>query len=304
MDVWRGASTSYMYLRKRTRNKMIESRKLANFVDDSCFELKNKVVQCRSYNLLDAVYPYIEKVYGNYPVMEIINLLKEAAQMGGKRKYGMSPTEDSLNNCGGRWYEILFLDQAVSALNKIYERYNRKFQIFKLPSAQGSMVFHNIFKNPFREEISQLGLQTSNPDFIITEVNRLRNYYETTDWESSRGKARIKNLLTLFRERGYYGQLGIDEIKVILSVKTSTRPDRRYQHMHEANILKAIFRRFNRECSYVVIATEVKEKDREIFLSPSIMSIVDPSSLVKPTIDKIVEIDQFKDIAQIEQILI
>lgn len=82
------------------------------------------------------------------------------------------------------------------------------------------------------------------------------------------------------------GKLQIEEVKVAISLKTSNRPDRRYQPLFEAAMIKAMSYVLQQTWQYYMVASELTAADRTIFrtaIAPHSLAIEQSSNLVDGT---------------------
>lgn len=238
------------------------------------------------------IYPSIYESYPDEIVSAATDQIVDFCMECSKGIFGKTPTKSgSLNNSKGEWFELLFLDQSLIELtNPCYSDYD----MFKIPSAIEGHKYWDLFPEPVCRRIESLNLHLSNPDFILTKLpDSLKSKKYTP------AKGRMKSLLDRYEDTSFFGEMDPSKIVCNFSVKTHTRPDRRYQHLHEGNVLKAIASRVGSPLPYVVVTTETKEKDEVIFKSSSIASITGNDQKPTPAIDQVVRVKKFSDIRRV-----
>lgn len=171
------------------------------------------------------------------------------------------PSTNAFSNCNGRWAEYIFAVYAWNALADINRRvaeYN--FVYIKLPMNNSKTnIWTSLLSAPFENELSRFAcdssdprvaaaghreflLCSSNPDAIILKYPKdyCRSFLLSPEAEITSLNLTTLNILdTLFAAlRSTVNPY--DNLAVLLSVKTSTRPDRRYQFVHEGDNVKAI----------------------------------------------------------------
>lgn len=175
------------------------------------------------------------------------------------RKTVRPPTTSSLRNCHGVWTEHIFDVAAWNALSELNKKRTdgKCFVYVKLPNrrdsageAAGETIFwtsllDEVPYNRIVEKKRTLGgakLESSNPDAVILCLDKTEC---GQDWDPSKP---VKNISIstqtmierLFRLcRGKVKESG--QIVAFLSVKSSTRPDRRYQFILEGNSSKGLY---------------------------------------------------------------
>ncbi len=142
-----------------------------------------------------------------------------------------------------------------------------------------------------RRRLGRLTCPLSNPDFILT---RLPEGNDGLKFKP--GRARAEALVARFRDETFFGKLDPSLLVCNLAVKTHNRPDWRYQHLHEGNVLKAISHALGIILRYVVVTTESKREDDSVFASSSIVSVVNGDDAVSRAIDEVWTVTRFEDI--------
>lgn len=219
----------------------------------------------------------VEKLDNNQSVNQIINWLKDRTIVAFRSNYGKNPEVGALNNAVGRWNEFI----ATSLLSEIFfdmnQRNNSCIAIFSLPNSQlqnegrdeVSSKFLSLFNNqqfidgnelakiaPLRNQIF-----LPSPDYIIVEMSN-RNSFSSIQ---ALLKEQAKNPDSLAVYNSVKGTLQAKEVKAAVSLKTSNRPDRRYQPLFEAAMIKAMGYILKQSWKYYMVASELTSADRTIF---------------------------------------
>jgi hypothetical protein len=219
----------------------------------------------------------VKKLDDNLPVSEIISWIQKQTIQACKARYSKSPSDGALNNSVGRWNEFI----ATSLFSEIVLDINHKNEfcvaIFSLPNSQvqkegsveASSKILSLFNNdeftngkslskllPFKERIF-----LPSPDYIITVIHE-KEIAEPIQ-PLLKEQARKPNSLAIYNF--LKGKLQIQEIKAIVSLKTSNRPDRRYQPLFEAAIIKAMNYVLHQNWKYYMVASELSSADKTIF---------------------------------------
>lgn len=170
-------------------------------------------------------------------------------------------SEGSLNNCHGRWTEAMFDALVWNVLYKYNSRENAEdyYVYVKMPVRQnhpnesakkklekvwtsllGPIPQENIElrKQSLRRPEGEVKLESSNPDAIILKLKK-------TDCSEKWNPATLYEDLTEKPDKSfkaYKGKVLFDyQLIAFLSVKTSTRSDRRYQFIVEGNSTKGLY---------------------------------------------------------------
>ena len=162
--------------------------------------------------------------------------------------------------------------------------------IVKLPNAN-QMKFHELYEPTARGYLEDLinsleshniQLTMSNPDFVCVAnlpedvMSHFREPLVMGGTSADTIDQAYQNLI---------GQCDASSILFALTVKTSVRPDRRYQIVHEANVVKTLVahlagRSWDRDlytAFYAMIGNKVSESDREVLRNPATYSLVQVS---------------------------
>ncbi|MEC4986930.1 MAG: Cfr10I/Bse634I family restriction endonuclease, partial [Oscillatoria sp. PMC 1076.18] len=229
----------------------------------------------------------VNKLEQNLSVSEIIDWLRSTTRENFSRKYGKNPEVGALNNATGRWNEFI----ATTLFSEIVLDFNQATEscivIFPLPNSRVQTEgvnetyskFLSLFNNndfdaretlariaPFQEKIF-----LPSPDYIIAV---LRDWAKPSTLKGDREiRASVQSLLEKQAKEpnnldiyGFLqGKLHLEDVKAAVSLKTSNRPDRRYQPLFEAAIIKAIGYVLQQRWKYYMVASELTSMDRTIF---------------------------------------
>jgi len=238
----------------------------------------------------------VDKVLRGETFTDCLDFLEAKA----KERYPTATT-GALNNCRGRWFEVL-----LTYLTN-YQVRNSDILFLKLGTASDHSVFEI-----FRETQSNLAtvlssgmtLNLSIPDLIILNIENnppLKQWKAELCGLSTRDNGRdiTTKILSGFNA---LTQNPIDFIfcKAFCSVKTSLRPDRKYQAMYEAEFMKAFQLRFFPSLElapkYIMAGPLEANATRRILENNlSIISLANSSSTVKPTIDRVCVINTIEE---------
>ena len=241
-------------------------------------------VAINSIELFSYFDKHIEKTYNLLDVLQAFAFIATASS---KINFKKSPHTGSLNNCMGRWFELIFLKE----FNELIEGYNndkiRKYDIIKLPSATDSKKFYKLFIKNQRQELNKIKPSTSNPDFIL--LRDLDKVIVPTEL----------SLIDRYKYLQYFGNIDMRSVDTVISIKTSARPDRRYQQVYEANLVKALFQKFNLSIKFITITLHENKKNEEVYFSPSIISIIRDKDNFQPSIDEHIILNKIEDVKKL-----
>ncbi len=181
------------------------------------------------------IYPSVQE---NNNIDQISKRVKERVVQEARKYFEKEPSSGSLNNCSGRWHELAFL---MAAHKSIIENTDHLY-IVRMGS-ESSIKFWEIYTEGSLKEFKKfmMGLQKKNmtlrcstPDFVIIDRSILRSTIVEDISNLSAGT--INLMLKLYED--IKGQCDPSQVKSFISLKSSNRPDRRYQILYEANITK------------------------------------------------------------------
>ncbi len=186
-------------------------------------------------------------------------------------------TQGSLNNCRGTWYELAFIMEAhrsiLQSTENLYlvkmgsETSIKFWEIYQKESRQKYNLLIDIFKK--REE--PIFIRCSTPDFVVISRDIIRDSSSSNILQNSSPPLNeINELYKVIKNKCLPHQ-----VKGFISLKTSNRPDRRYQILLEANVTKFasghIHDRSHR-LRYDIIG-ESNSSDREVFSAPLMFTL-------------------------------
>ena len=217
-----------------------------------------------------------------------------------------------MNNARGDWLESIL---KVIFWNTLVDVCDGGSVIFKLPNAS-QLQFRHLYEDRARGYLDELfaslaergmNMQMSNPDFLCLtgiEEGAIDTEHRTISMDA------LDELDNLYQQ--FVGECPAEAIPFVLTVKSSVRPDRRYQAVHEANVVKALVahlagRFWKQELYtgfYAMIAATVSASDRQVLSNPATHTLVQVSWTPVPLLDGVYEIDDVADLtATIEELL-
>lgn len=220
----------------------------------------------------------VTKLAQNLSVSEILDWIKNETIKAFRENYSQNPQVGALNKAIGGWNELIatsLLSEIIYDINKetgmciaAFSMPNSKLQLEGIDEAYSNFLnlftkdnFVNINNSlskikPFKDKIFM-----PSPDYIIVVIE-------------NQGVAPIINSLlqqqainpdSLVLYNFLKGKLHIEEVKAAVSLKTSNRPDRRYQPLFEAAMIKAIAYVLQQTWKYYMVVSELTPADRRIF---------------------------------------
>lgn len=267
---------------------MIEVRTAINCAEcgNPCIVENDSGIALGKLEFFKCIFPSISDIYCSCDVESVNTAITEKAIQCSMSIYGKAPKTGSLNNCRGEWNELLFLDSVLTTLNRPgYEEYD----VVKMPAARKGSMFFDLFEKNMKERIKSLKLSFSNPDFLIIKLNE-----KTKNMKFKSRGDHAQALIAKFKDKSYFGKIEPTDIVCFLSLKTSNRPDRRYQPLHEANSLKAIADQLGIYYRYIAVATDNSKKDDDVHGSNSIVSVVKKETPPRTAIDDIWHFDDYR----------
>jgi hypothetical protein len=243
-------------------------------------------------------FEIVQKVAQNITINEIINWIKSKTIETFKQKYGKIPEMGALNNAAGRWNEFLATSLISEIVLEMNQEIGKTITIFSLPNSQiqkensdeVSSKFLSLFCNddfatgnplenlaPFKEQIF-----FPSPDYIIAvlEGDEISKSVESL----LQKQARDPESLELYNS--LKGKLHIAQVKAVVSLKTTNRPDRRYQPLFEAAMIKAMSYAVQQKWQYYMVVSELSPADKTIFnkaITPHGIAIKQNSKMVDCT---------------------
>lgn len=219
----------------------------------------------------------IKKIEADLPSTKIIDWIKSETSKAYFERYGLFLTVGSLNNAIGDWNEFM----VTSAFSEIAIEINNSGRglvvvIFPLPDTQINLKNLN--------QISSKFLRLIKPDAFgvdgeMHSINGYKNriFFSSPDYVIASLERdcleEVQSLLSLQMQKpdskGMYNYLeetmSGSEIKAAVSVKTEYRPDRRYQPLFEANLVKQIGYATGHNWKFYMVASRETSADTSLF---------------------------------------
>lgn len=214
----------------------------------------------------------------NFSVSEILDWLKHETIQAFKIKYSQNPQVGALNKAIGGWNELI----ATSLLSEILFEINRESGLcivaFSMPNSKFQLEgldevysnFLNLFDKNNSDESNQKWSKMKpfndkifmpSPDYIIVLLKNPTNFEFIQSLLHQ--QARDPNSLALYNF--FKGKLHIEEVKAAVSLKTSNRPDRRYQPLFEAAMIKSIAHVLQQNWKDYMVVSDLTPADKTIF---------------------------------------
>ena len=219
----------------------------------------------------------ILKIENNLSVSEILNWIKNTTIESFRSKYVKNPEVGALNNAAGRWNEFIatsFLSEIILDIN---QQNDSCIAVFSLPNSrvqsedadEVSSKFINLFnKDGFStgSELAKIApfkdmIFLPSPDYIIVDLSK-RNISTFVE-NILKQQAKAPDSLAIYDF--LKGKLQVEEVKAAASLKTSNRPDRRYQPLFEAAMIKSMGYILQQDWKYYMVASELSSADMIIF---------------------------------------
>ncbi len=233
----------------------------------------------------------------------------ECAENLAKSRY--SPTKQALANARGAWFAWLFQIGCETLL----EHQETEFFTLKLPNTTG-FPFIRLYNPELRrlisdfesklDRIASVNLVTSNPDFAVLRAKpgfpRLKFPVEIT-------QETLREVDEFYRN--FESTLDINELIAFIGLKTSLRPDRRIQLLHEGSLVKALHTHLKtrnwdidaKPLKYFGVSLEVSDADIEGLRSVATHSIVSASLIPERAVDAIVNVQTLEDLRRFLKLL-
>jgi hypothetical protein len=222
------------------------------------------------------------------------DLLDKCAQFASATE---TPSQNAINNARGAWYAwIIAIDARKFASNNSNANY-----LIKLPNAEQfdahSLYVRDILDliDDFRDKLSQIGnvnLITSNPDFVIIS----RDKFE--DPKQIGATIDLSDLIFVDEfYKNFINKCSLDDVIGHVGAKTSVRPDRRIQLLHEGSLTKAIYAHLQtrkwltqaKGIKYYAVSLAWGQADIRGLRSVATHSIASASLKPQPAVDDVVE---------------
>ncbi len=240
----------------------------------------------------------VKQLDNNVSVSEIIGWIKRQTIQAFESSYSKIPKDGALNNSVGRWNELIATSLFSEIALEINQENETGIAIFSLPNSQvqkegsieASSKFLSLFSNEeFTAEKSLSKIASfkdkiflSSPDYIIAVVENVEISKSIQSLLEKQAREPDSFLIYNFLK----GKLKVEEVKVAVSLKTSNRPDRRYQPLFEAAMIKAMKYVLQQNWKYYMVASELTLADKTIFdtaIAPHSLALEQNSRLVDNT---------------------
>ncbi|MFM2063475.1 MAG: hypothetical protein RLZZ507_3145 [Cyanobacteriota bacterium] len=220
------------------------------------------------------------KLAQNLSVSEILDWIKNEIIQAFRKKYSKNPEVGALNKAVGAWNEYMATTLLSEIVVDISIQTRKCIAAFAIPNSkfqiEGSQEVYSSFLNlfdqedffdinnalakiePFKDKIFM-----PSPDYIIIVLEN-SPYSELVNLLLQE-QAKDPDSLCLYKF--LKGKLHIEDIKAAVSLKTSNRPDRRYQPLFEAAMIKAMSYILNQSWKYYMVVSDLTPADETIFSS-------------------------------------
>lgn len=250
-------------------------------------------------------------------IRDTLDSLQSQVRAAASAIYGSSAgaaLSGGLRNARGEWLENIL---GITFWNAAAEVSNGSTAIVKLPNAN-QLSFHQLFEPRSREYLEELfrsledddiSMEMSNPDFLcVTDLSGdVAEYFSDKLTMSISTIDRLNNAY-----QQIIGQCHAINVPFVLTVKTSIRPDRRYQIVHEANVVKTLMahlsgRFWNKDlysAFYAMVAGRVSDSDRQVLRNPATYSLVQVSWQPVALVDDVFKIESLEQVDDTVQALL
>ena len=269
--------------------------------------------QINSTSIYQALYPeIIKQVNQNIPISIIVKWLRDETTKAYQSEVGSKPTTGSLNNSVGRWNEFITMGLLSEIALEISQKDNICLTVFAIENSRVQYSDRNLlsanFLNLFRE--SEFNLQQ---DLNIIQDVKERIFFPSPDIVVALIDGEDKlvgNALRLLKKQileptnmelydFLKGQLKARDVLAVISLKTSNRPDRRYQPSFEAAMIKAVAYAANIGWKYYMVASELTEADKFLFktaIPPHSIAVQEKDTKL---VDRLIEYIQKRDLEKL-----
>lgn len=276
----------------------------SNCIEEYIESGKSKV-RIKPFNALNEIYKD-QIPSGN--IKDNLDILQNYVKSVAISKGLKIPSTGAFSNTRGLWFEVMI---AIRAWNYRIKRGLDSHLIIKMPNVK-TFDFRKLFDNDTREKLNQLELSllthknkvrliTSNPDIlIIKQKDLVRNDFNKPIKELN--QKNIDDAINLYKT--IEGRCKWDSVMAGIGLKTSLRPDRRLQLVHEGNILKSLFahlkmRYWDQKAvfKYYGAASEsISSADDDALQTAATHTIVNVNSTPERAVDEIFSLLTFEDI--------
>jgi Cfr10I/Bse634I restriction endonuclease len=226
------------------------------------------------------------KIHEDVPVSEIIQWISEKTKSQFLKSFQSKPETGALNNSIGRWNEFITTSLLCDLSINMYDDEQKIFAVFSLPNStvklDNSPEFLKLFTKDSLLRLSHYSSQIffPSPDYVVVTLGdssiaeQVRNLMAT----------QIENPESLEIFNFLKGKLEFEDVKSVISLKTSNRSDRRYQPSFEAAMIKAIGYFTGVTWKYYMVTGELRPADRVLF-----DNVISPHSIALGTHENLVD---------------
>jgi Cfr10I/Bse634I restriction endonuclease len=265
------------------------------------FTLTNDGLRVKSKVVYSDLYPEIvEKIEQDLPVSQIIGWIRQKTVTASVDEFSREPTTGALNNSCGRWNEFIATSFLCEIAVDLYQRNEQCLAILSLENS--TVVTHQPgvetvkISSRFLQLFASEEFQPEKPLATIKNI-RQKIFFPSPDYivalldadnpliDSLQSLMQIqaRNPGSLELYKLLRGTLKAHELKAVVSLKTSNRPDRRYQPAFEAAMIKSISHAAKQGWKYYMVISEVSPADQFLFenaISPHSIALGEETSLV------------------------
>mgnify|MGYP000903474565 CR=1 FL=1 len=277
----------------------------------SCVELlPNGKTRVKINNALACMYQ-CTLPEGN--ISEILDELEQTVRQAASSKGFPAPDANAFSNVRGAWFEIIlaacaweFARQQRSRLDLgIVKMPNiRVFDFTKLLIPETQQLLKDL-ETSLLSQNEPVRLVTSNPDLLFIVG---RGFASDERFEKPINNLSVENITHLMNSYIHLeGKCRYDSILAGLGLKTSLRPDRRLQLVHEGNILKSVFNHLrlrywnpHHAFSYFGATTAtIGPADLEALETAATHSILQVTSIPERAVDMLFSLKTTSDITEV-----
>nr|WP_269744425.1 Cfr10I/Bse634I family restriction endonuclease [Paenibacillus sp. Aloe-11] len=254
------------------------------------------------------------KILPTGTIKENLDKLEQHTKNAALAQGMMVPNSQAFSNTRGFWFEVFI---AVYAWNYRIKENLSEVLIVKMPNVS-SFNFRRIFEEKTDKMLKQLELSllksnvrliTSNPDLLIVEQEKLvlEEHNIPISCLDTQSIMKAVNLYKVLESKCHW-----DSLKAGIGVKTSLRPDRRLQVVHEGNILKSLFahlkmRHWDREAAFKYFGASsemITGADDDALQTAATHTIVNVNSLPERAVDGLFSLLTFEDIEKMFDVIL
>lgn len=243
--------------------------------------------QINSIVIYDILHSQINiKINNDESIPDIIKWISDSTKTSFCESFGKSPETGALNNSVGRWNEFLATSVLSEFMVNNHLNNNECIVVLSLPNSTVRVGNVPEFLKLFKESsIAMLshnisGIFFPSPDYVIAVIKN-KDLIEQAKYLLH---AQIESPASLDLFHYLEGKLEFSEVKSVVSLKTSHRPDRRYQPSFEAAMIKAIGYFLKNPRKYYMVTSELRQADKLLF-----ENISSPHGIASGVYEKLVD---------------